>query len=99
MVSKLAEYLGKDTALTHLDLSHSSFSKHAGDVLGKALGNNTTLLGLHVAGNPFFVDAHGFLVPREPKRMSAAFSPLLRSAIERADNARQVSIVAWWRLP
>ena len=42
-------------------------------------------------GNPFFVNAQGFLRPRAPKRMSKlAYTPQLQAAVEAADQARQV---------
>lgn len=48
------------------------------------------------AGNPFFVNAQGFLRTRAPKRMSKlAYTPQLRAAVDAADQARQVCCALW----
>lgn len=48
-------------ALTHLDLSWCSFRQEACRQLGVWLRSNRSIMGLHMTGNPCFLDSRGFL--------------------------------------
>ena len=50
-----------NAVLTHLDLSWCSFRQDACRQLGQWLRSNKTLLGLHLTGQPCFVDPRGFV--------------------------------------
>lgn len=50
MAAAIAKYLQFDTHLVHVDLSHTQLSAEGGEVIGKALGMNSTLVGIHTAG-------------------------------------------------
>ena len=57
-----ADYISKDKALVHLDLSNNYFTKSAAITISKALEQNHTLYGLHFQGNVGYIDPKGFLV-------------------------------------
>ena len=46
----IGKYLQFDTHLVHLDLSHTQLTAEGGDVIGKALAVNSSLVGIHAAG-------------------------------------------------
>lgn len=48
-------------SLIHIDLSHNSFCYEAGLIMQEGLRLNHTLLGLHMNGNHFNIDANGFI--------------------------------------
>ncbi|OQR93287.1 hypothetical protein ACHHYP_02735 [Achlya hypogyna] len=59
----LCDALQANKVLTHLDLSHNRLGASDAVALGTALATNTTLRGLHLAGNDLDVDSYGFVLP------------------------------------
>ena len=90
-VSGLATALSKCSTLTHLDISHTNLTVDQGSRIGEALKTNYTLVGIHVAGNPFFVNAQGFIQPRPATKASdeGTMQQVLDS-VEAVEKARQV---------
>jgi hypothetical protein len=64
-VGALGAGIAANDSCQHLDLSHNGFSAADCAVLAKHLASNHTVLGLHAAGCPAFVDPQGFLRPAQ----------------------------------
>lgn len=58
-------------SLIHIDLSHNSFCYEAGLIMQEGLRLNHTLLGLHMNGNHFNIDANGFIQPSHSEASTA----------------------------
>ena len=59
----LSKMLKANKCLTHLDLSQNHLTQQECSLIGDALVENHTLLGLHITGNPGSIDCHGYLTP------------------------------------
>lgn len=62
-ISSISNSLRRNTALTHLDISHNRLQFDHCKVLAEALLQNHTLNGIHVGGNQMEVDTYGFIFP------------------------------------
>ena len=60
---KWGEALTYNTHLIHLDLSFNNINVHDTTALANKLPENTTLFGLHFAGNMGRMDSLGYLHP------------------------------------
>ena len=58
-----ADTFKSNTQLVHLDLSYNSFERRELEVIGEALKENHTLMGLHIEGNEGRLDPQGFIKP------------------------------------
>jgi Ran GTPase-activating protein (RanGAP) involved in mRNA processing and transport len=61
VVELLSRVFENNQVLRHLDISFTSLTRSQCEVLGVSLQANRTLYGVHVEGNPFLIDAMGYL--------------------------------------
>ena len=59
MVSAMMKAINE--TIVHLDLSNNNLSEPVWERFGELLTNNHTLYGLHMHGNNWYVDGHGFI--------------------------------------
>ena len=62
-IKMIAEALGGNEVLQHLDLSNNTFSLQDCNLIAEQLKNNHTIRGLHFEGNHGKVDSLGFIQP------------------------------------
>jgi Ran GTPase-activating protein (RanGAP) involved in mRNA processing and transport len=65
IVSTLADAIANNKILSHLDLSNNRLNEKDCQILAKALEENQTLIGLHMAGNVGMMDSRGFLIVKQ----------------------------------
>lgn len=59
--NKFALNMSNNESILHLDISHNNIDKHGIVELDRDIKHNTTLIGLHLAGNEGLVDGCGYV--------------------------------------
>jgi hypothetical protein len=91
-IEALCSFLSSESQLEHLDLSHNRISAQAAEMMGKALENNHSLMGIHLEGNHGRVDHLGFVFPST----SMAVSPSLQKSARIIRTPKRVNDHNCW---
>lgn len=92
LLQALAQALGVNNTLLHLDLSHNMLLASHCNVLAAALAENHALCGLHMDGNEAQVDAKGFVAPSDS---SVAMDPRSAHVFTRTIGMKVPDQIAW----